>query len=507
MKNYILNIGITLISFTFFISCDQFEEFNTNPNTTTKVTPGMLSTNMLLSMTKQTGNATFINDQLVSKQQAWAEQTSGSQYNKFERTGFGVYPMLQNINKMVEYASTSGNTAYEALGLFIKANRLFYLSLEVGDIPYSDALTGESGNVTPKYDSQKEVMKQVLADLEKSEKLFAQAKTFEGDPIHKGNVVKWRKTVNAFRLKVLINLSKKESDTDLSIKSKFEQIVAAGNLMQTNADNFQLVYSDKSGQIYPFNTVNSKYPAYGMISGTLVDTLKAYGDYRLFYYASPSKSQIDLGVAADDYKAYLGINPSDVFSNLKNLFTQGKYCAYNTRYVQYAPGEPVVRIGYAEQCLNIAEAITRGWLTGNAEDYYNKGVRAAMEFVAAVTPDQAIYNKGRKITDAYITGYLTGPRVKFAASADKQMKQILQQKYLMRFMQYPWDSYYDYRRTGYPTLPINANTNLNDLTDRLPVRWIYPQSEYDINKENLNAALQGQYGGNDKTNDLMWILK
>ena len=219
------------------------------------------------------------------------------------------------------------------------------------------------------------------------------------------------------------------------------------------------------------------------------------------------KLKVDLGIPADDFNAYLGVNPSDEFASLKALYTQGKYCAYNLRYTQYAPGEPVIRIGYAEQCFNIAEAIVLGWLTGNAEDYYNKGVRAAMEFVATWTPDQAIYNHGRKITDEYITSYLSGPKVKFASTADKQMKQILQQKYLMSFMQYPWDAYYDYRRTGYPTLPNNPNTSMNELTDRMPVRWMYPQSEYDVNKDNLNAALQSQYAGKDQTNDLMWILK
>ena len=134
-------------------------------------------------------------------------------------------------------------------------------------------------------------MKQILADLEKSELLFSQSKDFEGDPIHEGNIEKWEKTVNAFRLKVLINLSKKETDSELNIKNKFAQIVTAGNLMQTNADNFQLVYADKSGQIYPFNTVNSKFAGYGVVSGTVVDTMKVYGDYRLFYYASPAKTQ------------------------------------------------------------------------------------------------------------------------------------------------------------------------------------------------------------------------
>ena len=65
--------------------------------------------------------------------------------------------------------------------------------MEMGDVPYSDALQGEVGNITPKYDSQKDVMLQVLDDLEEAYTLFGQAKNFDGDPVLGGDVSKWQK--------------------------------------------------------------------------------------------------------------------------------------------------------------------------------------------------------------------------------------------------------------------------------------------------------------------------
>lgn len=44
---------------------------------------------------------------------------------------------------------------------------------------------------------------------------------------------------------------------------------------------------------------------------------------------------------------------------------------------------------------------------------------------------------------------------------------ILLQRYLASFLQHPYDAYYDYRRTGYPVLPINPNTNLNTEKDKI----------------------------------------
>ena len=90
---------------------------------------------------------------------------------------------------------------------------------------------------------------------------------------------------------------------------------------------------------------------------------------------------------------------------------------------------------------------------------------------------------------------------------EEQLKQIFQQKYFIYFLQNPWDGYYENRRVGYPILPINPNTNMNQVATQLPKRWTYPQKEYNENKDNLQEALDRQFNGKDLNNDLMWILK
>ena len=75
-------------------------------------------------------------------------------------------------------------------------------------------------------------------------------------------------------------------------------------------------------------------------------------------------------------------------------------------------------------------------------------------------------------------------------------------------MQTPYLSYYDYRRTGFPDFPINPETNMNfKEPDKIPVRWLYPEVEYSYNKENVQNALDSQYGGLDEVNEVMWMLK
>lgn len=69
---------------------------------------------------------------------------------------------------MVELASEEDKAAYQALALFIKTYQLFYTSMKLGDIPYSEALQGEEGNVKPQYDPQEDVMIAIMNDLDES---------------------------------------------------------------------------------------------------------------------------------------------------------------------------------------------------------------------------------------------------------------------------------------------------------------------------------------------------
>lgn len=233
-------------SATILASCNKFDDLNTNPDAATKVTAPMLATKLILNITQQGSAKNFVYHSMLSKQIAWSENASDEQYNLFGRTDFDGYTILTNCQKMVDAANEGDKDSYAALAKFMKAYKLFYKSLEVGDIPYSDALKGEEGVQKPKYDTQKEVMRQVLEDLEEAYTLFSSGSDFDGDPIFGGDTENWKKTVVAFELKVLTHLCKKDTDADLKVKERFARLVSSGSLMTSNADNFQLVYSNKA---------------------------------------------------------------------------------------------------------------------------------------------------------------------------------------------------------------------------------------------------------------------
>ncbi|NDV57522.1 SusD/RagB family nutrient-binding outer membrane lipoprotein [Bacteroides sp. 519] len=488
-------------------SCDgNFDYINTNPETPTSSTSSMLALNLLLSTVELGEGKYFVYDNMFSKQIAWGEDAQAEQYNKFGRASFGGYVTLLNTRKMVDLASEKDKESYTGLAKFVKAYKLFYLSLNLGDIPYSDALNGEQGNLKPTYDTQKEVMRQVLNDLDEAYNHFSAGSTFEGDPIHKGNPAQWKKTVTAFQLKVLMHLSKKEADADLKVKEKFAQLVANRELMASNADNFQLVFANKANQVYPFNIASTKHWVYAMLSATIIDPMKATEDYRLFYLASPVPSKAE-ELGADSFDAYVGVDPSAPIDEIKNQYNTKQYCALNERYTHLPEGEPLIHLGYFEQNFILAEAALRGWIQGDATTYYNKAIAGSFDFIKTYTPNDVTYTHNRPITDAAVEAVLNHADVKLTGSFESDLEKIITQRYLASFFQHPYEVYYDYRRTGYPALPINPESNLNIPNDRIPVRWMYPQTEYDYNMENVSAAVQSQYEGKDDVNRVMWILK
>lgn len=507
MKINILIAGTLLAVASFFTSCGHFDEINTDPDTPTSVTAAMLASGGIQSLLSSPGAKDFVQHDLASKHIAWGENSESYVYNSFGRSSLVGYSTVITMQKMVELAPEQDLEAYSGLAQFIKAYKLFWVSMDLGDIPYSDALKGEEGSMKPKYDTQKEVMLQVLDDLEGAYDHFCNARDFSGDPFVGGSVERWKKIVNVFRLEVLMSLSKKVDDPDLRVKERFAEVVKTSVLMESNADNFQLVYSDKAGQIYPLY-YTSMYWDYPMVSSFVIDLLRENEDYRLFYFARPAESKLNEGVPADSWDAFIGTDVRDDYSIHKQQYVAKEFSGLNWRYSHTAEGEPVVRLGYTQQNFILAEAVVRGWIAGDASDYYKKGIKASMDFTVAYTPDETQYHQGRRITTDVIDTYLSRPSIQLTGDTEKDIEKIITQRYLSSFMQYPWDAYFEYRRTGYPKLPINPATSLNtNASDKIPVRWMYSTDEYSYNKENVEEAVARQYGGNDEVNQLMWILK
>ncbi|MDR2138422.1 MAG: SusD/RagB family nutrient-binding outer membrane lipoprotein [Tannerella sp.] len=507
-------VCVLLVGWMLGACTGDFDDINTDPNATSKASSALLATTVTGNLIKWDLWISVANDGMRSKIICDTEGAQAAQYNLLGRGTFEGYNLLVTADKMVENANPAFVDAYRGLALFFKAFKMYYTTMQMGDIPYSEAALAEKeGVIKPGYDAQKEVFRQILDDLDAANSYFAAATApFSGDVCFDGDPKKWQRVTNSFALKVLIALSKRADDTpELNVKGRFAE-VASRPLLESGDDNLRFECRNQPGMYPPYYRISNQSWMYLRMSSVMLDILKKHGDYRLFYYAEPSEYWQAQGISVSDTACYPGINPAWNNTDIERLTGERKTCRINARYLDDpSGGEPIARVGFAQQEFILAEGALRGWLPGQtASQHYLKGIEAGLRFTAAHTPDDPLFHHNRQITDAYIAQHLRKASLQLSenpADFDADLQKIIEQKFAASFLQYKYDPFYDNRRTGWPVYPIDPATNQNELVDRMPIRWMYPMEEATQNTEHYQEALDRQFNGIDDHNVHMWLTK
>ncbi len=528
MKKIVFAIVAVITAFTMN-SC-SVDGLDKDPNRPTQVTPDLVLNGICFSI----------------NQRPWGSDARICQYNLCNYNYYGnneynwggaswSYTTLKNVLKMEEEAKRIGNpdvNPYSALGKFFRAYLYYQMTMLTGDVPMSEALKAD--NFMPKYDSQKEVFKQVLTWLDEANAdmtaLIASGKTtFSGDIYFNNNLLAWQKMNNAFTLRVLIALSNKDSDADLNVKGKFQAIVSNPSkypVYTSNGDNMQFVYNSTLNK-YPVSPDNYGFDAlrYNM-SSTNISILTYLKDPRVFLIAEPAGAKLKAGSGYTDFNSVVGADANQDLADMSTKmqvsnggdFLNGEYSLYNRyRWYRTFVAEPCIQVGYSEMCFNIAEAAHRGWISESASDWYEKGIKASFAFYGISNGPVDVYafrNGGSPTNSAdYIkntynfdeAAYFNQPVVKYAGANDNGLRQIISQKYLSFFQNSGLEGYYNYRRTGFPTFSINGPGTGN--SGLIPKRFQYPASERTNNASSWKAAVDAQFAGKDDINAEMWLLK
>jgi hypothetical protein len=475
-------------------SCKKFEDFQENPNAPTSADPSLLLPNIQMSAF-QTISADAA---LASRQLVYTQSSSNAQYYGWQR-GSMNYSRISQVIRMDQEALRVGKTNYRYIGKFLKAYFLTEMTMRLGDIPYSQMMQSlinnnfDSSAARPLYDKQEDVFKGILDELKvASDSLATGQTTISGDLIYSGNIDKWKRLINSYTLRVLMNLSKRESSTVLNIKQRFTEIVSNPTkypLMGSNADNGQLNYYNITNNQYPYFNNNSMKTDY-YLDSSFVRMLKTFNDPRLFVYGQPTTAS---GLPEGNFNGYDGLVGSAPLAYNTAKRGQGRASQINRRYAYEAINEPSMLMGFAELQFILAEATVRGWMTGNAETFYKKGIESAMQFS----------NFGGRFSATDITNYLNEPAI--ALQTATAIQQIITQKYISQFMNSGWQIFFEQRRTGFPEFETRGSGVLNG--GRIPKRWMYPTDEYNNNASNVQNAVKNQYSQGDDINGVMWMVQ
>lgn len=521
---YLLAVASTIL----VSSCQKrFDDLQKNPNVSDVAPPNLLLNKLLNDLS--TG---------INGVEPWGAVSRYSQYfcrnyqyygdNQYNWNNgpFDIYTnTLKNIvqmDKEAERLEKSTTTGYHAIGKFLRAFYFYNLTSLMGDVPMKDALKG-SELLQPAYDPQKDVFQQILTWLDEANNDFKSLDdrkiSVNGDFFYGGDWTKWRRATNAFKLRVLIALSKKDADADLKIKQRFTETLADAAkypLFEKMEDNFSYKYVASINN-YTTNTINFGNDAlrYNMAQ-TYVKGCTDLEDPRVLITCEPAWKLVnDNDWEPTDFRAFVASGTGEAQDLMESKALSYSISLINRyRYYRTMTAEDFIIIGYPEMCFNIAEAMHRGWVTGSAEDWYVKGIKASQEFYGIKEGSNIAYYLGvgkllskNEWTVAPFTfnfnAYYNKASVQYETGA-AGLNKILMQKYLAFFQNSGWEPYYNYRRTGVPTFSTGVGIGNNGI---IPKRWSYPSYEQNRNGENLKKALDRQFSGSNSINDAIWLIK
>lgn len=479
---YLIKIILIFTVILFSLnSCTDFDELNTDNTRLTQANPGTFLNPILYEMSSYNWNRYESYTFALMQGTVSTSSVSGvGWYNISDAAGDGswttYYKWLTNIREMEKEAVALNQPNYRAVSLTLKSWIFELLTDGFGDIPMTEACRGDEGIFTPKFDTQLDVYKQIIADLDTANTLFDTKSGLkyntDGELLYGTNatltsgvstgIVKWKKFCNSLKMRVLLRVINVDG---LDAKAKLQEMMDDPEtypVFESNDDGALLSISGVYPEEAPM-TRPQDLTAYTYYSEFFIDNLKAWNDPRLPVFASKATNN---GV-----KSYIGL-PSgyDVVPSFS--------ASQPLQALAIAPMK-LTLMSYAELELIKAEYEQRFGTSDNAEDNYKKGVTAAIEQWGATVPSD----------------YFDNPEVAY----DGTLNQLMTQKYYALFF-CDYQAWYEYNRTGYPAVPRGVGVPEGRY---MPKRFKYPAALQRTNLKNYQLA-KANMGGDDFDIKLIW---
>ncbi|KUJ63801.1 hypothetical protein AR687_01040 [Flavobacteriaceae bacterium CRH] len=431
MKKYIKKILVVTFSILFLTACQtELDDFNNNPNDPSNSNPSLLIAAMELS-TFQTHTSGLMRDAGI-----FSQHLQGTNLGQLGAISYYVVnegEINNEWNLIYGTALMNGHILnrdfakdypyYNGIGQVLTALNLSYATDMWGDVPYDEAFLAEEGNKSPKYNTQKEIYQRLQTILDDAivnlQKPVASNEKVPGkdDFVFKGETAKWIKVAYVLKARYALRLSEVDSN---AAQKALDFITEAGMIsVADDADTYFLGDKNSLNQWFAFN---DQRPDYMKMGKYFVDNLVSNTDPRLPFMVGQNKDGGYSGNAANDYET------------VKTSYIGPRFASNNSQ---------IGIVTYAEAKFIEAEAKFR--LGQDAKPALKDAIAAS---VLKVTQTAAT------------TDFLT------AATSTVNLATIINQKYIALFL--TMEPYNDYRRTGFPELVPNQNSDTKLIPLRLP---------------------------------------
>lgn len=486
----------------------NFEEYNTDPYMLYVADPPILMPTMIDAMMYVQQNDSQMIDQMVGSlggyftlSNRWGGQNFDT-FNASDSWNAGPYnTMFEDIyaNYFDIQKATDGSGHYFAMAQILRAAVMMRVADCYGPIPYSQVT---DGSFYVAYDTAEDVYRQIIEELTNAASVlynystsYPSSQPLKGnDLVFDGDYAAWARLANSLALRAAVRTGN---------RSAAQAVLAhAAGVIEENSQN---AMTDPGVQGNPYQLAAASWGDL-RANASIVDYMTGYKDPRMSaYFKTSSYNNSYLGMRSGS----AGFDKNDVSGYSQPNFESGSklpiYVAAETSFLR-------------------AEMIVRGWISGNAGDCYEQGIRLSMQqWGVAENAIGSYLNDGSSTpanhTDTHIPAYnytrSTKVTIKWSDSAatEEKIERIITQKWIA---DYPMglEAWAEFRRTGYPELApaidnlsngVIANTGTGNFRGLRRLR--YPYTEHNLNKANVDAAITMLGGADNEATDLFWARK
>src|SRR6056297_1097176 len=412
---HIYSIAIFLFCLILTGCTNDFDTINDNPNAPQEVSPEFLLTNVLVAESDEhTYNQGLRLNNYLAQFNADVEFERIDRYELGSNSGYWnlIYSLLADLESMESLPGY--NKAYDGVAEILRSYLFSQLTDLWGDVPYSEAIMFNELNFTPAYDTQEQIYTDpengILARLEAAVVQLEQTtESIRGDIMFDNDLTQWIRFANSLQVRYHLRISKRITDF-----SRLQQLADSGMLMRFNGDNAVVPYLSSAPNQFPlFSASTGIYQGLKM-SETVEQTLKVWDDPRISVFFNPTQESLLAGTP--EFKGMPNGLSTQTIGELGIVLNDVSNMADRFRLVP--DGVDAQLMLYSEVQFALAEAVERGYITGDAEAFYENGIRAHFDYYnEAVPPD-----------------YFSREAVALNGGTEENLGKILTQKWLSLFM-------------------------------------------------------------------------
>lgn len=539
-------LGSIVLLAMLMVNCtDKFAELNKDPREVNDPDLSHVLTNALYNSAGDEYLQWFYNNSVYFWRFAQITAARGGNATDFNDTGaLGGIPLHRVMIDMKEIryridnmpeADRKNYQAFKAITYIPQIQLALRATDWQGSMVYSEAVEARySGNLTPKYDTQEELLTMWLAELKEAITILLAADNTQVRPgnqdfIYRSNWVNWARYANSLRLRIA---ARYEISNPTLMKQLLQEIVslkdADGNILLITDPVNNAVWAPGTDEQGPGGGNTLWIENYGPSKNFSAFARKNQDPrLRIFFRMNDlSEANLNLISAAgqtlpkwvkfpvvEPWDRLVGSPVAPDSSGVTDYYGAALRDADNRTYarlpyVDYNLIKPKqngrsgeyrnILLGAAEVCLYLAEFVEKGHVSGigTAESWYKKGVEYSLkQYDNRAMLAQVVDYANRGLKAGEVEAYLAQEDVKYITGDPKNKEKIILQQ-IINLFDNPYEGIAVARRTGYPKKGssiwawepyYSAGAEL-----KLPRRFPWNQPSIETNRANFEQALSAQ---------------